>query len=340
MKKKRLTWLKRKYTSVIHLSMYREMESRTQLSKNTASLKLKSYSMKNWQSGFNVIFYNENKIHNKLATMMTYLFFAQSIWYLEKKITKQLANINMANPSPILLKTWYELVIYLAKSTDNRYIHPTKYTHNFSFVFWHQSTLPISFTDIQDYFTGTGAIIWAIIWLPQCQLGNPKENRLICTSPESGTLNNNVTKTKWTTELCTWLFYIFYNSLAPGRCDSNFKSVIFKPIIQNSNSRDCLIALRWMPQNPINEKSTLIQVMDWCGQATNHYLSQSWSNLCCHMASLGHNELKGYTIVIRMAYPTTRWPRVSKTAYWGNWILAKFQLNRNYKLSIEKYLNL
>ena len=31
-----------------------------------------------------------------------------------------------------------------------------------------------------------------------------------------------------------------------------------------------------MPQNPIDDKSTLAQVMDWCGQATSHYLSQCW----------------------------------------------------------------
>ena len=34
------------------------------------------------------------------------------------------------------------------------------------------------------------------------------------------------------------------------------------------------------------DKSTLVQVMAWYRQATSHYLSK-----CCHMASLGHNEL-------------------------------------------------
>ena len=36
----------------------------------------------------------------------------------------------------------------------------------------------------------------------------------------------------------------------------------------------CKIALRWMPYNLTNEKSTLIQVMAWCHQATSHYLNQ------------------------------------------------------------------
>ena len=51
--------------------------------------------------------------------------------------------------------------------------------------------------------------------------------------------------------------------------------VLFKPIIQNSILRNCCgIALRWMPQNLTNAKSTMVQVMAWCRQATSHYLSQ------------------------------------------------------------------
>ena len=34
--------------------------------------------------------------------------------------------------------------------------------------------------------------------------------------------------------------------------------------------------LRWVPQNPNDHKSTLVQVMAWCRQATSHYLSQCW----------------------------------------------------------------
>ena len=51
------------------------------------------------------------------------------------------------------------------------------------------------------------------------------------------------------------------------------------------------IGLRWMLLNLTNDKSTLIQVMAWCRQATSHYLSQCWPDLCHHMASLNHNEL-------------------------------------------------
>ena len=38
----------------------------------------------------------------------------------------------------------------------------------------------------------------------------------------------------------------------------------------------CGIALRWMPLDLTDDKSTLVQVMAWCRQATSHYLSQCW----------------------------------------------------------------
>ena len=40
-----------------------------------------------------------------------------------------------------------------------------------------------------------------------------------------------------------------------------------------------------------DDKSTLVQVMTCCRQATSHYLCQYDTDLCRHMASLGHNEL-------------------------------------------------
>ena len=36
------------------------------------------------------------------------------------------------------------------------------------------------------------------------------------------------------------------------------------------------IALRWMPQDLTDDKSTLVQVLAWWRQATSHYLSQCW----------------------------------------------------------------
>ena len=36
------------------------------------------------------------------------------------------------------------------------------------------------------------------------------------------------------------------------------------------------LALRWMSLHLTDGKSTLVQVMAWCRQATSHYLSQCW----------------------------------------------------------------
>ena len=51
------------------------------------------------------------------------------------------------------------------------------------------------------------------------------------------------------------------------------------------------IALRWMPLDLTDDKSTLVQVMAWCQTAPSHYLSQCWPRSRHQMASLGHNEL-------------------------------------------------
>ena len=67
------------------------------------------------------------------------------------------------------------------------------------------------------------------------------------------------------------------NLLVPGRYGSNFQSIIFKVIVQNrSLCFHCQIALRWMPMNFTNKRSSLVQVMAWCRQATSHYVNQYW----------------------------------------------------------------
>ena len=70
---------------------------------------------------------------------------------------------------------------------------------------------------------------------------------------------------------------LFLNSLAPGRFENNFQNVFFNliPWIDTLNN-SCETIFRRMPQNPSDDKSTLVQVMAWCRQATSHYLSQ-----CC-----------------------------------------------------------
>ena len=70
---------------------------------------------------------------------------------------------------------------------------------------------------------------------------------------------------------------IKFNSLAHGRFGLNFKIIIFKLISWTDIScTSCKIFVRWIPPSSIGDKSTLVQVMAWCHQATSHYLSQCW----------------------------------------------------------------
>ena len=67
------------------------------------------------------------------------------------------------------------------------------------------------------------------------------------------------------------------NSLASGRYEFDSKNVIFNLVLLNGilkSSQDN--TPWWMPQDFTDDKSTLVQVMAWCRQATIHYLSQCW----------------------------------------------------------------
>ena len=67
------------------------------------------------------------------------------------------------------------------------------------------------------------------------------------------------------------------DALAPGRFHWNFIEVIPKLIMITSGwgiSRE--IALKWLSLDLSDDKSTLVQVMAWCRQATSHYLTQCW----------------------------------------------------------------
>ena len=68
-----------------------------------------------------------------------------------------------------------------------------------------------------------------------------------------------------------------FNPLAPGRSECDYKNVIFNLVLligifRSSHDK----VLRWMPHDHTADKSTLVQVMAWCHQATSHYLSQCW----------------------------------------------------------------
>ena len=72
-------------------------------------------------------------------------------------------------------------------------------------------------------------------------------------------------------------FCLGLNSLAPGKFEWNFRYLIFQIIsVIDGWSISCELALKWMWLNFTDDKSTLVQVMAWCRQATSHYLSQCW----------------------------------------------------------------
>ena len=88
-----------------------------------------------------------------------------------------------------------------------------------------------------------------------------------------------------------------FNSLSPVRCGSNFRSVIFKHIIQNSSlGTQCEIVLRWIQQNLMNEKSTLVQVMAWSHQAISHCLSQWWYRSILSYGITGPQWVNGFLL--------------------------------------------
>ena len=75
---------------------------------------------------------------------------------------------------------------------------------------------------------------------------------------------------------------VVFNSLVCGRPGYEFQNVSLIGFFRFYEN-----ALRWMPQDLTDYKSTLVQVMAWCCQAPSHYLSQCWPK---SMLLLGHNE--------------------------------------------------
>ena len=69
------------------------------------------------------------------------------------------------------------------------------------------------------------------------------------------------------------------NPLALGRCGYDIKWVILKVTLRvDILSISCEIVLKWMQRDLADDKSTLVQAMAWCHQATSHYLNHCWSN--------------------------------------------------------------
>ena len=62
------------------------------------------------------------------------------------------------------------------------------------------------------------------------------------------------------------------NSFPAGRFKRNFTYVIFKLILMIHGWGISWITLRWISLDLTDDKSTLVQVMVWCRQATGNYL--------------------------------------------------------------------
>ena len=70
------------------------------------------------------------------------------------------------------------------------------------------------------------------------------------------------------------------NSLVPGKSEWSFRWLIFMwMLVITGWGISSEISLRWMSLDFPGDKSTLVQVMAWCRQATSHYLSQCWPRL-------------------------------------------------------------
>ena len=91
--------------------------------------------------------------------------------------------------------------------------------------------------------------------------------------------------------------------LSPGRCGNYLKSIMFILIIQNNSwGAHCKIVFRWMAQNLTSEKSTLVQVMVWCCQATNHYLDQ-----CCPRSLMRYGIIRLWWINVEKGSINEHW---------------------------------
>ena len=76
-----------------------------------------------------------------------------------------------------------------------------------------------------------------------------------------------------------------FNSLFPGRCGGNFKSVIFIWWIDILHV-SCKIDFSYMPQISTDDKSTLVQILARCHQATSCDPRLCWPDLWRHKVTM------------------------------------------------------
>ena len=84
-----------------------------------------------------------------------------------------------------------------------------------------------------------------------------------------------------------------------AECDSKnliFNLVLLIGIFKSSNDN----ALWWMLQDLPDDKSTLVQVMAWCCQATSHYPSQCWLS---SLSTYGIARPQWAKFILRILFP-------------------------------------
>ena len=76
---------------------------------------------------------------------------------------------------------------------------------------------------------------------------------------------------------CAGVWFVSFDSFAPERFQIYFRKIVLKLIsVTDGCDISSKIALRWTSLDLNGDKSTLVQVMAWCHQATRHYLNQCW----------------------------------------------------------------
>ena len=99
------------------------------------------------------------------------------------------------------------------------------------------------------------------------------------------------------------------NSLAPGRSECHSKNIIFNLVLLIGSFRSSHNnALRWMSQDLTDDKSTLVQVMAWCLQETNLYLSQCWLSSLSPYGAARPQQVKSFPCtnlapILQMIFP-------------------------------------
>ena len=96
------------------------------------------------------------------------------------------------------------------------------------------------------------------------------------------------------------------NWLAAEKCWYDFRNGIFNlALLINIFRFDHYNSLRWIPLDPTDDKSILVQVMAWCRQATSHYLSQYWTKSMLPYGITGPQWVKEFLVCIMIL--STSW---------------------------------